>query len=405
MSTISKFPPSVSSNRILHILRAPVGGLFRHVFDLAQEQARMGYEVGIICDAAKGISEVEEKLRQLRKFCALGVFRVPMSRMLSVRDITAFAAIRRHVLRLQPHVLHGHGSKGGAFARLMSRETNRVAIYTPHGGALHYTWHKPPGTLYLALERFLRRRSDGLAFESEFGAHAYQRKLGAPFCPSIVVPNGLHHADFVPLEERAKPYDAAFIGELRKIKGVSTLIEAVAKIASKRPFRLAIAGTGRDETAFRAQVTASGLDNNVDFLGYKEAREVFALARMVVVPSHAESFPYVVLEAIAAGCPVVATDIGGIPEIFGPHRGALVQAADADALAIAMRKTSERPALAIAQSADLRERVRRIYSSAAMARQITGFYAEAARLKREHKVRSNTFKVRETPAIQDPQIQ
>src|SRR6266550_4079284 len=383
MSTISEFPLAVSSKRILHILRAPAGGLFRHVFDLAQEQYRMGYEVGIICDTAKGVSEVEERLRQLRKFCTLGVFRVPMSRMLSVRDITAFAAIRRHVLRLQPHVLHGHGSKGGAFARLMSQETNRIAIYTPHGGALHYSWHRPPGALYLALERFLRRRSDGLAFESEFGARAYQKKLGAPCCPSIVVPNGLHDADFAPLEEHAMPYDAAFIGELRKIKGVGTLIEAVAKIASKRPFKLAIAGTGRDETVFRAQVAAHGLENNVDFLGYKEAREVFSLTRMVIVPSHAESFPYVVLEAIAAGRPVVATDIGGIPEIFGPHRGTLVRAADADALAIAMRNISEKPASAIALSAELRERVRRIYSSAAMARQITAFYAEAARLKRE----------------------
>ena len=405
MSTISEFPLSVSSSRILHILRAPAGGLFRHVFDLAQEQARMGHEVGIICDAAKGVSEVEEKLRQLGKFCTLGIFRVQMSRMLSVRDVTAFAAIRRHVLRLQPHVLHGHGSKGGAFARLMSREPNRIAIYTPHGGALHYTWHRPAGALYLALERFLRRRSDGLAFESEFGARAYQEKLGTPYCPSIVVPNGLDDTDFAPLEERLIPYDAAFIGELRKIKGVSTLIEAVAKIAAKRPFRLAIAGTGPDETAFRAQVAANGLENNVDFLGYKEAREVFALTRMVIVPSHAESFPYVVLEAIAAGRPVIATDIGGIPEIFGPHRGALVRAADADALAIAMRNMLETPASAIALSADLMERVRRIYSSAAMAREITGFYAEAARLKRERQVRPNIFKAQQTSAIQDPQIQ
>ncbi len=405
MSAISEFPHPVSSNRILHILRAPVGGLFRHVFDLAQEQARMGYEVGIVCNAAKSVSEVEEKLRQLGKFCTLGIFRVRMSRMLSVMDITAFAAIRRHVLRLQPHVLHGHGSKGGAFARLMSRETNRIAIYTPHGGVLHYTWLKPPGALYLALERFLRRRSDGLAFESEFGAHAYQKKLGTPFCPSIVVPNGVHDADFAPLEQRAMSYDAAFIGELRKIKGVSTLIEAAAKIASKRPFRLAIAGTGPDETAFRAQVAANGLENNVDFLGYKEAREVFALTRVVVVPSHAESFPYVVLEAIAAGRPVIATDIGGIPEIFGPHRGALVRAADADALAMAMHNILQTPASAIALSGDLRERVSRIYSSAAMAREITGFYAEAARLKREHEVQPNIFKAQETSAIQDPQIQ
>src|SRR5207248_2467359 len=143
MRSISEFSPVASPSRILHILRAPAGGLFRHVCDLAQEQARMGYEVGVICNATTGVTAVEEKLQQLSKSCSLGILRVSMSRTLSVRDITAFTAIRRHVLRLQPHVIHGHGSKGGAFARLMSREPDQVAIYTPHGGSLHYTWSHP----------------------------------------------------------------------------------------------------------------------------------------------------------------------------------------------------------------------------------------------------------------------
>jgi glycosyltransferase involved in cell wall biosynthesis len=66
------------------------------------------------------------------------------------------------------------------------------------------------------------------------------------------------------------------------------------------------------------------------------AREAFATARMIVVPSRAESMPYVVLEAIAAGMPIIATDVGGIPEILGPALGALVPPGDAAALAAAI---------------------------------------------------------------------
>ena len=66
------------------------------------------------------------------------------------------------------------------------------------------------------------------------------------------------------------------------------------------------------------------------------ARAAFTLARAIVVPSRAESMPYVVLEAIAAGLPMVATAVGGIPEIFGPYADALVPASDPDALASSM---------------------------------------------------------------------
>lgn len=371
---------TVIPHRILHIMRAPVGGLFRHVSDLAQEQARMGHEVGIVCDITCGTA-VEEKLKHLGTVCTLGVHRVPMSRTIGIADFSAYAAIKRLVDRLEPDVLHGHGAKGGAYARLMPRERGRIALYTPHGGSLHYLWRNPAGALYLALERFLRRRTDGLLFDSEFSAACYRRKMGWISCQARIVPNGLGEDDFVSLKDAKPTYDAVFVGELRALKGIATLIEATRLFAQQRPFRLAIAGEGADEARFRAEVAAKGLDKNVDFLGHKSARDVFAQGRIVVVPSLAESSPYIVLEAIAAERPLVATNVGGIPEIFGSCAGTLVPPGNATALYEGMRLMLDRPIAAQALASMLKKRAERLFVTARMARDITQFYAELRRFK------------------------
>src|SRR5262249_5159776 len=155
-----------------------------------------------------------------------------------------------------------------------------------------FSWTSPQGALFLTAERLLRSRGDGLLFESQFGARAYENKIGSVIGASRVVPNGLRPEEFAPLPGEPM-YDAVFVGELRKLKGVSTLLEAATIISSRRDFRLAIAGSGPDEGIFHETASASNL--SVDFLGYRTAREAFALARLVVVPSLAESFPYVVL--------------------------------------------------------------------------------------------------------------
>src|SRR5437588_1018168 len=82
--------------RVLHCLRAPVGGLFRHVCDLSAEQARRGHAVGVVCDAVVSDPLTEARLRGLEPHLALGLFRTRMSRELGPSDISAYFAIRRH---------------------------------------------------------------------------------------------------------------------------------------------------------------------------------------------------------------------------------------------------------------------------------------------------------------------
>ena len=113
--------------------------------------------------------------------------------------------------------------------------------------------------------------------------------------------------------------DLVCIGELRPVKAIDILIEALAILKqSGWPVTATIVGEGPDDEKLKAQARQCGLVDEVRFVGYQPARVAFAMGRMLVIPSRAESLPYVVLEAAAAGVPIIATDVGGVPEIFGP---------------------------------------------------------------------------------------
>src|SRR5690606_32842235 len=106
------------SLRILHIMRAPVGGLLRHVVDLAREQSARCHDVGIIADSSTGSSSAAATLAELGATLALGVTRVPMSRQIGSLDWSALAHVKQRAADTEADVLHGHGAKGGAYARL-----------------------------------------------------------------------------------------------------------------------------------------------------------------------------------------------------------------------------------------------------------------------------------------------
>jgi glycosyltransferase involved in cell wall biosynthesis len=328
--------------RILHVFRAPVGGLFRHVLDVTRGQIERGHQVGLLCDASSGGERAERAMEELRPKLALGVTRVAMRRDLHPSDLAALAALGRACASLRPDVLHGHGSKGGAYARLLSPRSlpeGTIRIYTPHGGSFHY----PPGTLrhavYMAADKFLTRRTDAFIFESQYIAGRFRAYVGDTDRLVRVVYNGLAAAEFEPIATRADPFDLMCVGELRPGKGVETLIDAVALLRRQRQLRLTLllVGSGASQGALQERARTAGIADTTTFLPPQPIRDVLGRARVMVMPSHAESLPYVILEAAAAAQPLIATRVGGIPEIFGPCSDDLVPANDVPALAEAVR--------------------------------------------------------------------
>jgi glycosyltransferase involved in cell wall biosynthesis len=364
------------------VLRAPVGGLFRHVVDLAGGQAARGHRVGIIVDATTGGSRADAVLAELSPRLALGITRVPMSRQIGLKDVAAVAHVARRAADAAADVLHGHGGKGGAYARL-ARSARVIRAYTPHGGSLHYRWGSPTGLLYLTLERLLIARTDLFLFESAYGRDVFRHKLGDPGQSARVVHNGVAPAELEPIVTDPQAADLVFVGELRMLKGVDVLIQAIALVKQDGlSLRATIVGDGPDRAAFEAQVLAQGLAGTVRFVGAKPARSAFASGRLLVIPSRAESLPYIVLEAAAAGVPLITTNVGGIPEIYGPDSADLVPPDDPQALARAISLALGDLAGKRAAGARLQARVRESFSTQAMTDAVLAAYGEA--LARRH---------------------
>lgn len=337
--------------RIVHVVRAPIGGIFRHIADLADAQTAAGHAVGIVCDSRTGGAFEDQAIARIGTKLALGASRFPMRRNVSPADLRAIREVMRHLGALRPDVIHCHGAKGGVYGRLigtwLGRDRPVARLYAPHGGSLHYDSHTMEGRIYFGIERVLERVTDALIHVSAYEAETYRRKIGVPRCRAVVIRNGLRPEEFAPVIPREDARDFLFLGMYRDLKGTDVFLDAIARLRSRYGRRASaiLFGQSEDEglTQYRALAGSLGIADRVSFNDPTPTREAFSHARAIVVPSRAESMPYVVLEAIAAGLPIVATRVGGIPEIFGPHADELVPPGDPDALAAAMEGTLADP--------------------------------------------------------------
>lgn len=371
--------------RILQILRAPVGGLFRHVSDLTRELSARGHQIGIVTDSLTSDGLTGERLKKLTPFARLGLHSLPMPRTVGPGDFTAPLRIRKLATDLGIDVVHGHGAKGGLNARWARiGAKSRVALYTPHGGVLHYKMSSPAGMLFRAFEVASIPFTDAFIFESAFARQGFFEKIARPGQPSPVIHNGLAPGEFDPIPVEPDARDFVFIGEFRELKGIRYLLEALVEVRGPggRPATIVMAGDGPEMPAFKALIAQLGLADRVTLLGAHPARPTLAMGRVAVVPSLAESLPYVVLEAAAAGRPVIATRVGGIPEIFGPMAGSLVAPADSPALRRAMQSVLDDPAAAEAEMQVLLDHIRQGFSLARMADQIESLYRQVLAARR-----------------------
>lgn len=368
--------------RIIHCFRSPVGGIFRHVRDLAAAQHAAGHQVGIVCDSSTGGAHEDRMFEQMTPLLALGVRRTAMQRHIGPGDIASAWRTYRLLGDLEPDVLHGHGAKGGAYARafgtLMRLSGRRVArLYSLHGGSLHYDETALTGRLFFALERSMERITDHLLFVSDYERQTYLRKVGTPRVASSLVYNGLTLPEFAPVSPSPAAADFLYIGMMRDLKGPDLFIDALALVekTTGRRMSAAMVGAGDDLPKYKAQAAALGLSDRIVFHDPLPARQAFALAKTIVVPSRAEAMPYIVLEALAAGMPMVATTVGGIPEIFEGREDVLVEP-EAAALAGRMSEAVSDPAGYAAKMPEPAELKRR-FGVDVMARDIECAYAEA----------------------------
>src|SRR3984893_11361055 len=272
--------------RILHAVRAPVGGIFRHILDLANGQVNAGHHVGIIADSLTGGERASAALAEIAPRLKLGGRPLAIPREPHPTDFLVWARFMYLISHLKPDVVHGHGAKAGAFIRMRGRSNRFIRVYTPHGGSLHYPLNTWRGAFYSRMERALMNSTELFLFESAFARDTYQRTIGVPQGLVRCVFNGVTADEFDPLARADDATDVVYVGEFRHIKGTDLLIDAVARLrADGKPVTLTLAGDGEELGALKAQIQRLGLEDAVRFIGHVKARYGFSKGSLLVVPS------------------------------------------------------------------------------------------------------------------------
>ena len=307
------------------------GGVFEHVRRLATGIQARGHEV-----------VVAGPLGGRRADLGVDVEEVELVRSVApAADARAAWSLARAVRRVRPDLIHAHSSKAGALARVARAADPRTpVVYTPHGYAFAgYFESERERRLYRGMERVLAPLASIVLCVCEF-----ERRLAASVGPAgrtRVVYNGIP-----PVEPGSAHPSVEALGRdgpvvglvtlLRPGKGLETLIDALPALLERHPAAsVAVAGDGPDRSALEARARERGVAGALHLIG--ETRGPGPLLHGVdlfVSPSWAESFPYSILEAMSAGLPVVATDVGGSAEaVIHGTTGLVVPARDSAALA------------------------------------------------------------------------
>ncbi len=343
--------------RVLQVLEATIGGTRRHLRELTLGMRQAGWQV----DVAYALGRDSGFARDLQIFRrqGVGLHEVPMRRRPApLEDWRAVARLRALLRQLRPDLVHAHSSKAGMLTRLAARHTGVPVVYTPHYLACEMVVSAPLRALYRALERRTAPWCARLIAVSQAEAEA-ARHLGYLEAKIVWIPNGVPPAPGMPgLRPTPPRFDIAFAGRFCRQKGVDVLLAALPLLRRRHPgARVALMGDGDPRLARRAEREAG-----VTLLPSGDQAAVMELlraSRIFTLPSRWEGLPYVLLEAMQAGTPVVAAAVGGVGDVLTHDRdGLLVPPDDPEALAAALATLLNDAALRALLSGAAAERVK-----------------------------------------------
>lgn len=330
-------PPSLKV--LVVITRGEPGGAQVHVLELVRGlRASVDFEVAIGDD---------EFLCQELRALGIPVTVVPeLQRSVSpLTDLRALRALRALITRVQPDIVHTHSTKAGLLGRWAAASKGVPAIHTAHSWSFSdgIAWSRK--VFAIPVEAVTARATRRFIVVSE-ADREISRRYGVARAEQLrIVHNGV--TDVV---ERSEP-DAdvppvvVMVARMAPPKDHALLLRALAGIDA--PFVLRLVGDGPGRPAVEAAIQELGLAGRVELLGVRsDVPSVLAGAQIGVLISRQEGFPLVVLEAMRAGLPVIASDVGGVREaVFPDATGILVARDDEEALRNALSRLIVDPAL------------------------------------------------------------
>lgn len=334
---------------VLHVMESTIGGTRRHLVDVAAGQLRAGYDVSIIASTLRDPgfpADLDELAR-----AGAHVTRIPMVREIRpIKDLMHMRQIARVLRERRPDVVHTHSSKAGVLGRRASMTTGiGVRVHTPHTFAFLFgaLFGRGKRALIRSIEKALSKSTHRIVAVSQSEARTMERSGVVPEGSVRVVPNGVDPARI----EGAEPLDltsfgldpsrpiAAVIGLVYSAKGQDLAIEALAR-EGLEGLQLLLVGPG--ETAELEKLGDDlGVRSRIAFTGARDdVPSILASVDWLLLPSRWEGMPYVVLEAMAASLPVVATPVDGAADlVVDGVTGYLAEAITAEAIGDALYRS------------------------------------------------------------------
>jgi len=346
--------------KIIHIItRMDMGGSAQNTLLTALHHDSQHYNVWLIkgstLESAMTKAEaklVEDQLETAKKQ-GIEIIDVPslVRRISPINDVRGLVALFRHIRKIEPHIVHTHTSKAGILGRLAAW-LSRVPtiIHTPHGHVFYGHFGSSLSRIFLQMEKLLGRITHHhIALTPEEGNDYFN--LGVAKSNNIsVIHSGVDLTCFnrskmesnPKRDELAIPPDSlvvGYVGWLIPIKGVTYLVNAMAEVVQRHPNSLLVLvgkgdEKGEEEIKLRERVASLGLADRVRFLGWRpDVDEIMSCFDIFVLPSLNEGMGRVLVEAMSAGLPIVASRVGGIPDLVTHgENGLLVPPANAGAL-------------------------------------------------------------------------
>lgn len=357
------------------------GGAQKYVFDLATHIPTEEFEISVLCGAGEELqTKLAEKGIRVLKLESLKRDINP------INDIEVFIEFYKLLKAERPDIIHLNSSKVGGIGALAGRLAGvPKIIFTGHGWA----WNEDRSIVSKSIITLLHWLTTQLAHTVITVSQKTQKEISRlPFVSPqklSLVYNGINEIDFIERFAARAELDGTIsekfwigtISELHKNKGLDTLITAFGQIAETQAnTTLVIIGEGEERQALNSLIKSLNLSKKVHLLGFKENAARFLKSLDVfVLASRTEAFPYVTLEAGLAQLPVVATKVGGVPEVIVDKKnGLLVESGDATAIASAIQTLLEDSSQAAVLGHNLRKAVEERFSTNTMVEKTIAIY-------------------------------